>query len=326
MSDGRRNDYQGSPWNESYYSNAVRRIFFYIRAEHGRDRQPESFSVHYTDGPEGHSQIFDPRGEYTGTGTRVDPGANLLGPSFNALPRPTSYVDESSFQIREQDSVLALPQHVPPYDHISELSAMISGRLGENKLVEAHHELPGQCDAEAIRRPIISPKGYGQLPCITPTVLQGRIKTQFKAPTQKRRTHRANERCPVCLASLGRLKDRERHVLSHLPKWLHCPNPSCPWRGDRWEALNIHRRNAHPSNSQEQVKSDASSIIYDPWPLVKSIITNDISLEEARKRAVLMVEKRALELTKSGLWEDFWGRKRRRPRLAPDKNQRFIVF
>jgi hypothetical protein len=44
-------------------------------------------------------------------------------------------------------------------------------------------------------------------------------------------------------------------------------------------------------------------------------------LEEARKYAVSMVEKKALELTKSELWKDFWGRKGRRSRLAPDKNQ-----
>jgi len=174
---------------------------------------------------------------------------------------------------------------------------------------------------QTIRR---SPVGYHvQLPCITPTLQQGRsVKAHVKAPTPKRGAHDANKRCPVCLASLGRPKDRERHVVSHLPQWLHCADPGCSWRGDRWAALNRHRRNAHPSSSQEPVKCDASSIIYDPWPLVKGIIAEDTSLEEARKHAISMVEKRALDLTKSGIWGDFWGRKRRRPRLAPDKNQR----
>ncbi|KAH9961579.1 hypothetical protein BC827DRAFT_327709 [Russula dissimulans] len=316
MASGRCNDQQGSPWSGYYFPNPYDDLLSYADADHGNDRQPEFVSVHYPD-RESHSQIFNSRGEYTGAGTSVDPGANLnlLGLSFDAPPYSTSHVDESSFQIPQQDSALAIP-------HISQLSGMISGPVGGNNLVVAHPEPPGQCNAQATRRSIFGPMGYVQPPCIIPTLLQDRVvKTQFKAPTPKRRTNHAKKRCPVCLASLGRPQDRERHMLSHLPYWLYCADPGCSWRGGRWEALNRHRRNAHPSSSQEPVKGDASAIIYDPWPLVKGIIVGDVPLEEARKYAVSMVEKKALELTKSELWKDFWGRKGRRSRLAPDKNQ-----
>jgi hypothetical protein len=73
--------------------------------------------------------------------------------------------------------------------------------------------------------------------------------------------------------------------------------------------LKVHK--VHPSSSQELDKCKA--VIYDPWPLVEEI-TDDTTLESARKNAISLVEKKAVEVGKSGLWRDFWGRKRKRAR------------
>src|SRR5712672_2935191 len=128
----------------------MQNLFLYAKAEQGNDRQPESFSGHYTDRPGSYSQIFNPGGEYTGASTSVDPGVNLLGTSFDTQPYSASHVDEPSFQIRQKDSVLAISQHAPPRDHISQPSAVIriSGQRGGNKLVAAHPELPVQCEGQ----------------------------------------------------------------------------------------------------------------------------------------------------------------------------------
>ena len=133
-----------------------------------------------------------------------------------------------------------------------------------------------------------------------------------KVSAPKRISHDGNWLCPVCSAPLGRAQDRRRHIVLHLPHWLLCPDPGCSWRGDRWEKLNKHWHNVHPSSSQELDKSN--SIIYDPWPLVQGITEGRTAIENARVIAVLMVENRASELGKLRLWEDLWGYKGRRAR------------
>jgi hypothetical protein len=71
--------------------------------------------------------------------------------------------------------------------------------------------------------------------------------------------------------------------------------------------LKAHK--VHSSSSQEPDK--CKSVIYDPWPLVEGI-TDNTTLVNARKSAIILVEKRAIEVGKSGLWEDFWGRRKGR--------------
>lgn len=138
--------------------------------------------------------------------------------------------------------------------------------------------------------------------------------TAFKASAPKRPAHDKDKCCPICHASLGRSQDGKRHKLSHLPHWLQCPDHGCSWRGGRWENLRNHRLKVHKvhlSSSQELDK--CNSVIYDPWPLVEEI-TDDTTLEKAKKSAISLVEKRAVEVGKSELWGDFWGRKRKRVR------------
>jgi hypothetical protein len=211
------------------------------------------------------------------------------------------------------------------------ISSYLSSDPGpaESQYAEVYTPFPGQCDPQVKRHPISnltglfivvmqmapgSMLGNTQPPCTTPSLMKdgvANIKSKVSAP--KRSAHDVDRLCPICSVPLGRSQDRKRHILSHLPHWLYCPDPGCSWRGDRWETLNKHRRMVHPSKSQESDKNIV--IIYDPRPLVQGIIQGAIPIEDAKAFAISMVEGKALELGKSGLWGDLWGRKRTRRKL-----------
>ena len=134
-----------------------------------------------------------------------------------------------------------------------------------------------------------------------------------KASMSKGPTHKKDKNCPICAASLGRWQDKKRHMISHLPHWLQCQVPGCPWRGDRWEHLRKHCLKAHPSSSQESDTVTSEDIIYDPRPLVEGI-TDKTTFENAKTIAFSFVAKKANDLGKLELWGDLCGRRRRRSR------------
>ena len=39
--------------------------------------------------------------------------------------------------------------------------------------------------------------------------------------------------CSICPESFHRRQERERHRLTHVPYFSHCPLPHCAWRGNR---------------------------------------------------------------------------------------------
>jgi hypothetical protein len=117
--------------------------------------------------------------------------------------------------------------------------------------------------------------------------------------------------CPVpgCSSSSGRPQDRNRHILTHLPYWIHCPDPGCSWRGDRPSDFKRHRRRDHPSSSQEL--SEGQYKTYDPLPLVGKIVWGTLSIEDANKHALAMVRKKSSELGMKKICENPWGRRGR---------------
>ena len=156
--------------------------------------------------------------------------------------------------------------------------------------------------------------GYRKRPCVASSLLKERIANiASKVSAPKRPTHDADWLCPICTALLGRSQDQKRHILSHLPHWLQCPDPGCSWRGDRWETLNRHRHNVHPASSSQEPDKNIT-VIYNPWPLVRGIIEGTTLIEDARAFAISMVEQSAFELGKLGLWGDLWGRRGRKGR------------
>jgi hypothetical protein len=120
--------------------------------------------------------------------------------------------------------------------------------------------------------------------------------------------------CPIldCPGSFRRPQDQKRHVLTHLPHWIHCSVPDCSWRGDRLSAFKRHWTDVHPSSSQELGEDQYKT--YDPLPLVKKIVGRALSIQDAEKDALSMVRKKASELGRKELYENPWGRKRRAQR------------
>ena len=126
--------------------------------------------------------------------------------------------------------------------------------------------------------------------------------------------HQRARNCPClapdCPSSFDRPQERRRHLLTHLPHWLHCPYPGCCWRGDRLGVFRGHWGNCHPPSGQDLDEGQFKT--YDPGPLIERIEEGSLSVEEARNYAMTMVREKASELGKQELWENPWGRKGRR--------------
>jgi len=121
--------------------------------------------------------------------------------------------------------------------------------------------------------------------------------------------------CPVCGRIFKRVQERNRHVQSFLPHWIHCPYPrsSCPRRFDRRDNLVSHWKDKHADGGQAPQKHQQPQFqIYDPGPLVRSIVSGQTSMVTAENAALLEVARRAQELGKGNVWGgDWWGRRRR---------------
>lgn len=129
-----------------------------------------------------------------------------------------------------------------------------------------------------------------------------------------RRKRPRNCPCPVpgCLSWFQRPQERNRHLLTHLPHWIHCPAPGCSWRGDRLSAFRRHWSNGHPSSSQELGEDQCK--IYDPLPLVEKIVRGSLCIQAAKGVAISMVKGKGIELDKWELCENPWGRKAKKTR------------
>jgi hypothetical protein len=123
--------------------------------------------------------------------------------------------------------------------------------------------------------------------------------------------------CPWCGDKFLRRQEVERHCLSaHLPSWLFCPHPSCPWRGSRKEELKKHVDKKLCATSTETKPEDF--MIYDPkwifdFIFDKSIDTPIISrLRVGEEYAIGFVGERMMELQKTETWvasDGLWGRR-----------------
>lgn len=149
--------------------------------------------------------------------------------------------------------------------------------------------------------------------CVTPLPTHVSTQSSIVDISPIRKQHGHNYPCPVqdCLSSFRRRQDRNRHVLAHLPYWIHCPYPGCSWRGDRPSVFNAHWSRNHPSSGQDPGEDQYKT--YDPLLLVGDIVEGTLSIQEAQNRALSMVEKKASELGMKELCENIWGRRGRRP-------------
>lgn len=233
-------------------------------------------------------------------------------PSYSvSYPSPGDHVDE--FHATPQDRLYntSLPQ-LPPKNRHTPSSALIGGHPAVNSRgthnSEVFHGFP-----LLVRQAVQGFMG-GSLSSLQPPALSPRAGIVDLLPIRKRRVHTFP--CPVlgCPSSFGRAQDQRRHLLTHLPRWIHCPAPDCSWRGDRLSAFLRHWGRDHPSSSQ--VPEEDQCKIYDPLPLMKGIADGSVSIQAAQKYAISMVQKKASILGKPELFENLWGRKQRKQRKA----------
>jgi hypothetical protein len=161
-----------------------------------------------------------------------------------------------------------------------------------------------------------SPMGYIQLPRAAPLLPQSGTIDFSPTPQRCRRAWP----CPVsgCPASFNRSQERKRHLLTHLPYWIHCPDPGCSWRGNRLGAFRKHWGSDHPSSIQEPDKDRYE--IYDPFPLVEVIIEGSLCIKAAQNKAISMVLMKASELGNSELCDNPWGHRKRKLRKVRKHN------
>ena len=116
--------------------------------------------------------------------------------------------------------------------------------------------------------------------------------------------------CIICPKSFTRRQERNRHELSHVPCFLHCPLPHCAWRGRRAGLFRKHwEKEDHRSYHEHYGRTPRRSQIqtFDPWMILNQIISGDISSHEGEVQAILLVQAKACELQKPAMWMDPWG-------------------
>ncbi|KAI0250319.1 hypothetical protein BJV78DRAFT_590078 [Lactifluus subvellereus] len=236
----------------------------------------------------------------------VYPGPAFPHPTIPTPYHPGIFTSRPSFLPHQHCSanMIPLPQAVGYY---SQGSPVINDHpaydLWRYEYGDVFSIFPGQVETQAVPGSGASSMGYMQPPYIPPV-----LQDMALEPASERSVR--SWPCPICAASFRRWQDQKRHILSHLPHWIYCPDPDCSWRGDRPDAFKKHWCGDHPSSSQEPDKHEFT--IYDPEPLIESILEGSILIEEAQSYAVSEVRRRTQELDKSALWDNSWGRKGRK--------------
>ncbi|KAH8996488.1 hypothetical protein EDB86DRAFT_2918721 [Lactarius hatsudake] len=120
---------------------------------------------------------------------------------------------------------------------------------------------------------------------------------------------------PFAQNRFSRKQERNRHLLKHVPYFIHCPLPHCAWRGNRAGLFKKHwQQEDHRAYHKQYSHSPRGSQIetYDPWAILGQIINGTISPREGEDQAIFLVQMKAFELQKLNMWMDPGGRKKRR--------------
>jgi hypothetical protein len=110
--------------------------------------------------------------------------------------------------------------------------------------------------------------------------------------------------CPACGLKLYRWRDRDRHILTHLPHWIHCPLPHCAWRGNRVKSIAKHwmRQDHLPYHESYGLTPRLEQFqIFDPQEFVNLITAGIISASDAAVLALIIVGVKAKQLQKSSM-------------------------
>ncbi|KAF8265541.1 hypothetical protein EI94DRAFT_318253 [Lactarius quietus] len=120
--------------------------------------------------------------------------------------------------------------------------------------------------------------------------------------------------CSMCSDLFPRWQDRDRHELTHLPFFLHCPVKDCTWRGNRADMFKKHwqQEDHHSYHTQYGGFPEQSQIeTFNPWEILDQIKNGAISFREGEDLAILLVQVKSYELEKLCMMTNPWGRSRR---------------
>ena len=140
------------------------------------------------------------------------------------------------------------------------------------------------------------------------SLIQSTATTSFATSSRKR------WRCPICSGSFSRWQELDRHKLTHVPYFMHCPLPHCSWRGNRASLFKKHwqqedHRSYHGLYGRAPERSQIET--FNPWLILDQIIHGAISLCEGETQAISLVRVKACELEKPSMWMEPWGRQKR---------------
>lgn len=120
--------------------------------------------------------------------------------------------------------------------------------------------------------------------------------------------------CPACQVIFPRWQEHDRHLLSHLPRWIHCPLQHCPWRGNRINSFKDHWQRQHRheyDKSCGRIPGREEFEIFDPAEFVKQIKAGVPALVVALC-ALERVHEKADRLKKPSMSTNAWGSKSKR--------------
>lgn len=121
-------------------------------------------------------------------------------------------------------------------------------------------------------------------------------------------------RCPICPGSFSRWQERDRHELTHVPYFIHCPLPHCAWRGNRTGLFKKHwqqedHRGYHEYFGHTPERSQSET--FNPREILNQIASGALSLRAGEVKAIVLVRVKACELQKLSMWMDPWGRNKK---------------
>src|SRR5579863_8068378 len=120
-------------------------------------------------------------------------------------------------------------------------------------------------------------------------------------------------RWPGCEHKFKRKQELERHTLTHhLPPLICCPHPSCSWRGTLKHELKKHmdkRCGKKAKMDPRLYKVFDAKWIFDYMYEDSTDAPTDFNAEVMLTYVLDFVKERGIELRKTKLWGDPWGRK-----------------
>lgn len=105
--------------------------------------------------------------------------------------------------------------------------------------------------------------------------------------------------------SIPHLRERGGYLLRHVPYFIHCPVPHCPWRGKRADLFNRHwqqedHRGYHVYYGRTPKRSQIET--YNPWIILNPIKDGVISIREGGILANCLVLWKSFALQKTNVW------------------------